>query len=245
MVVCPNCHHQNIEGVSLCEICYTSLPIKSKCPNCDADVLSNATFCGQCGFVLSETPATIEQESENEPDIFIENNVENPETVSNFSNNEFMNNINSDSTENQITMKVKANSIISEENQNAIPPIYENTDNQLTELQVRLASLLHLQTNQVIELPTHLSVIHLGKENDKIPPDIDLSGFPDSQIVSRIHADIRVEADAFYIEDVGSANGTYINHTPLAKGNLHLLRAGDRIAFGKEDKVTFIFQLSH
>ncbi len=113
-----------------------------------------------------------------------------------------------------------------------------------TQLQLQTAQLLHVQTNSPIELPQNLAVIHLGKPGGPIPPDIDVSGFPDSAVVSRVHADIRMEGDAYYIEDVGSSNGTYINHSPLLPGNRHRLRAGDRIALGKEDKVTFIFQIN-
>ena len=113
-----------------------------------------------------------------------------------------------------------------------------------TRLQIQTASVLHVQTQTRIELPYSLSVIHIGKPNEQIPPDIDVSGFPDSEIVSRIHADIRVEGDIFYIEDMRSSNGTYINHTPLLPGNRHKLRSGDRISLGKGDRMTFIFQLS-
>ena len=113
----------------------------------------------------------------------------------------------------------------------------------MTQLQVATASLLHLQSDTTIELPVNLDVVHIGKPNNQIPPDIDVAGFPDSEVVSRIHADIRIEGDNYYIEDVGSSNGTYINHTPLLKGNRHRLRVGDRIALGKGDLVTFIFQL--
>jgi pSer/pThr/pTyr-binding forkhead associated (FHA) protein len=87
-------------------------------------------------------------------------------------------------------------------------------------------------------------VIHIGKPNDRIPPDIDVSGFSNSEIVSRIHADIRLEGDAHYIEDVGSSNGTYINNLPLLPGNRHRLRPGDRISLGKGDLVTFLFKLA-
>ena len=87
-------------------------------------------------------------------------------------------------------------------------------------------------------------MIHIGKPNDRIPPDIDVSGFSNSEIVSRIHADIRVEGDSHYIEDVGSSNGTYINNSPLLPGNRHRLRPGDRISLGKGDLVTFLFQLA-
>ncbi|WP_338016957.1 FHA domain-containing protein [Myxacorys almedinensis] len=113
-----------------------------------------------------------------------------------------------------------------------------------TQLQQFSARLLHLQTTNVVELPPGLPVIHIGKPNDRIPPDIDVSGYPDSEIVSRIHADIRAEGDAYYIEDVGSSNGTYINNVPLPMGDRHRLRAGDRISLGKGDKVTFLFQMA-
>lgn len=135
-----------------------------------------------------------------------------------------------------------------------IPPIAEKTApvNAIatppvmgaTQLQVQSASLLHLQTQTQLDFPQGLAVIHIGKPNEQIPPDIDVSGFPNSDIVSRVHADIRLEGDTYYIEDVGSANGTYINHGTLIKGNRHRLRAGDRISLGKGDLMTFIFQLT-
>jgi len=113
-----------------------------------------------------------------------------------------------------------------------------------TQLQQIVARLFHVQANQEIELPQNLSVVHIGKPNDRVPPDIDVSGFPNSEIVSRIHADVRIEGDACYIEDAGSSNGTYINNLPLLPGNRHRLRPGDRISLGKGDLVTFLFQLS-
>jgi len=113
-----------------------------------------------------------------------------------------------------------------------------------TQLQQQSAKLLHVQTDRLIELSPSLSVVHIGKPNDRIPPDIDVSGFPNSEVVSRMHADIRIEGDAYYIEDVGSSNGTYINNSPLLPGNRHRLRTGDRIALGKGDMMTFLFQIS-
>ncbi len=112
-----------------------------------------------------------------------------------------------------------------------------------TQLQSQAPCLLHVQTGTRIELP-NLPVVHIGKANQQVPPDIDVSGFPESEIVSRIHADIRSEAGVYYIEDMGSSNGTYVNHTPLPMGNRHRLRSGDRISLGKGDKITFIFQFS-
>lgn len=57
-----------------------------------------------------------------------------------------------------------------------------------------------------------------------------------------VHSDIRLEGDTYFI-DIDNANGTYINHTVLPTGNRHRLRHGDRIALGKGDLVTFLFQL--
>ncbi|MEL6814054.1 MAG: FHA domain-containing protein [Cyanobacteria bacterium J06598_3] len=111
-----------------------------------------------------------------------------------------------------------------------------------TQLQVVTARLRHVQTDTLIEIPTQLSVVRIGKPNDQTPPDIDVSGFPDSEVVSRVHGNLRVEGDVYYLEDVGSSNGTYINGLPLPAGNRHRLRPGDRIALGKGDKVSFTFE---
>jgi len=126
----------------------------------------------------------------------------------------------------------------------AVPPVAAPVKVANTQLQQVVARLFHVQANQEIELPQNVSVVHIGKPNDRIPPDIDVSGFANSEIVSRIHADIRIEGDACYLEDAGSSNGTYVNNLPLLPGNRHRLRPGDRISLGKGDLVTFLFQLS-
>lgn len=113
-----------------------------------------------------------------------------------------------------------------------------------TVLQLQKAQLLHLETKRTIELPSSISVIHIGKPNDRIPPDVDLSGCPNAQVVSRIHADIRVEGDNYFLQDAGSANGTLLNNYPLLPGNWYKLRSGDRITFGKGRLVNFLFQFA-
>ena len=131
-----------------------------------------------------------------------------------------------------------------EESSTPPPPPPKPAVSPATQLQTQTASLLHVQTNTTLEMPQGLEIIHIGKPNEQIPPDLDVSGLPDADVVSRIHADIRNEAGIFYIEDVGSSNGTYINYNALSPGNRHRLRPGDRISLGKGDLVTFIFQLS-
>lgn len=102
--------------------------------------------------------------------------------------------------------------------------------------------LFHVQTNTSFELPPNLAVIHMGKPNDQIPPDIDVSRLPDNDIVSRIHAEIQVEESTYYIVDAGSSNGTFLNNSKLEPKQRYPLNLGDKINLGQEEKVTFIFQ---
>ena len=103
--------------------------------------------------------------------------------------------------------------------------------------------LLHLQTNTPLPLPRELKVVHIGKTNSRVPPDIDMTDFPHAEIVSRIHADLHWDCSSYYLEDTGSANGTYVNSWPLPSYRRYQLRNGDRITLGKHDLISFIFQI--
>jgi pSer/pThr/pTyr-binding forkhead associated (FHA) protein len=266
MIVCPNCNHPNPDGAVQCEACYTPLPVLSTCPNCGASVQADASFCGQCGFNLqgADPPAASTSSDPGVPDLSPIEPLISPDplmfpveaeavvpdvTVSEAALPEPSPPLPvpiepSASPVAQIIEPVASEPVASEPVPDPPPmaPLSPPSVAQFTQLQTQTARLLQVQTNLTIELPANLSVIHIGKPNDRIPPDIDVSGFPNSEIVSRVHADIRVEADAYYIEDLGSSNGTYINNVPLPSGNRHRLRIGDRIALGKGDKVTFLFQ---
>lgn len=244
----------------------------STCPNCGASVQTDATFCGQCGFdlranaraeepstesavpipptVVSAAPvaATVAVLPLTPPDPLVA-----PEPLVAGGNLGY-------STPEPVASPppIPASEPVAQEETSAPPPppvpdpAAPAPESQTaparspskTQLQVQVAMLRHVQTNAELELPQHLSVIHIGKPNDMVPPDIDVAGFPNSEIVSRIHADIRIEGDGYYIEDTGSSNGTYINNFPLGRGNRHRLRPGDRIALGKGDLMTFVFHLS-
>lgn len=263
MIVCPNCNHQNPDGANQCEACYTPLPVTTSCPNCGAAVQTDAAFCGQCGFNLRPGVYVPEVEttpvasssvgptvvSPPQPDLIRPEPLVEPEPLvtANLGPNLEKTPVNiptlpdpSPSPAVPVTTESVATAV------NTSPPV----GNQLvsgvakTQLQQQSARLIHVQTNTPMELPNNLSVIHIGKPNDLVPPDIDVSGFANSEIVSRVHANLRVEGDACYLEDVGSSNGTYVNNTPLPKGNRHRLRPGDRISLGKGDLVTFLFQIS-
>jgi pSer/pThr/pTyr-binding forkhead associated (FHA) protein len=267
MIVCPNCNHPNPDGAVQCEACYTPLPTTTNCPSCGATVQADAAFCGQCGHNLRSNPASIPATvvATIAPDIPVEvPPLVVPEPLVEFSQPDpIVSNLPPTAIAVAPEPVVEAPEPVLEP---APEPVVEAPEPEpepepvaeaeaapeptpvvtasRTQLQQVTARLFHVQSDKEIELPQSLSVIHIGKPNDRIPPDIDVSGFTNSEIVSRIHADIRVEADAHYVEDVGSSNGTYVNNLPLLPGNRHKLRPGDRISLGKGDLVTFLFQLS-
>ena len=262
MIVCPNCNHQNPDGATQCEACYTPLPATTSCPNCGATVQTDASFCGQCGTPLGGGMPSAPNPLPDIPELVPPDPLipaeptsagfQQPEVEPTYTSSPDPSPVSPPPATIVSPSMRKPTGSESSPDLGTLPPqpapfakpSASATASSSTRLQVQTASLLHVQTNMKIELPEGLSVIHLGKPNDQIPPDIDVSGFPNSEIVSRIHADIRVEGDTYYLEDVGSSNGTYVNHTPLPKGNRHKLRTGDRISLGKGDQVTFLFQIS-
>jgi pSer/pThr/pTyr-binding forkhead associated (FHA) protein len=260
MITCPSCSHQNPDNATQCESCLTPLPVVTTidCPSCSTPVQSDASFCGHCGFDLRASELALASAMpEPEPAI--------GEDMSTFAVDPAAVATIAASPAQSAEFSALGKTEVSPSAGQPIPePKYESMTGSMTgsipepipgaipepvaaasktTLQ-RLASLLHVQTNVKLELPPNLQVIHIGKPNNMIPPDIDVSGFPDSDIVSRVHGDIRFEGNAFYFEDTGSSNGTYINNIPLTSGNRHRLQAGDRISLGKGDKVSFVFQES-
>ncbi len=70
-------------------------------------------------------------------------------------------------------------------------------------------------------------------------PDSDI--FLDDITVSRRHAEFRRQGEAFWVHDVGSLNGTYVNGTRAEDRQLAL---GDEVQVGKFKLVTFLAEPS-
>ena len=65
-------------------------------------------------------------------------------------------------------------------------------------------------------------------------PDIDLAGVDPGNYVSRTHARILFNDGKYFIEDLGSVNGTFINRGPRLTANKpHEIKKGDEIVVGR------------
>jgi len=70
--------------------------------------------------------------------------------------------------------------------------------------------------------------------NRGIRPEVDLSKYDPAARVSRRHAKIVAQGSQFYIEDLGSANGTFINgQHRLTPKKPHALVSGDELKLGE------------
>ena len=246
MSICPNCNHSNPSGATQCEACFTPLPATANCPSCGANVQLDATFCGQCGTSLKAAGGQSAAAA-------ISSNVESvlpPTIIAIPVATAAPAEVTPDPFTPEPSFGTSTPTPVPVVEPIAVPEPIAIPDPVVTapvpgasstQLQQQGFQLTHIQSGTVIDIPSNVNVLHMGKPNDQIPPDIDVSGFPCAEVVSRIHADLRVEGDSVYVEDTGSSNGTYVNHNVLPKGNRHLLRVGDRISLGKGDLVTFLF----
>jgi len=77
---------------------------------------------------------------------------------------------------------------------------------------------------------------HIGRwdADSGIFPDVDLDQDDPEAKVSRRHARILNQNGQYFIEDLGSTNGTFVNRgRRLLPGHRHLLQSGDEIIVGK------------
>ena len=86
------------------------------------------------------------------------------------------------------------------------------------------------------EFPLSSDESNIGRwdADNGIFPDVDLDAYDPDAKVSRRHARIIRREDAYFIEDLGSTNGTFVNRgRRLLPGNPQFLSEGDEIIVGK------------
>ncbi|MGI8503451.1 MAG: FHA domain-containing protein [Hassallia sp.] len=101
--------------------------------------------------------------------------------------------------------------------------------------------LFHVQTDTSFALLPTLTTIRIGKPKSQFLGDINVSDLPNANFVSRLHAEIQIEKNIYYLVDVGSSNGTFVNNTRLEEKKRYRLNLGDKIDLGPGGKVTFLF----
>jgi pSer/pThr/pTyr-binding forkhead associated (FHA) protein len=112
------------------------------------------------------------------------------------------------------------------------------------------------------ELRPHLKLLHpsgqsfllikesgaIGRQTQAngIRPDIDLTGIPHADVVSRVHAHLYWDStqETYMIID-DSRNGSYLNGKLLARGAPHPLQKGDELQLGQDRLIFFQVELSH
>ncbi len=78
------------------------------------------------------------------------------------------------------------------------------------------------------------SIIGRWDADNGVFPDVDLDAFDNDAKVSRRHAKIYRSNGAYFIEDLGSTNGTYVNRgRRLLPGNPQIISDGDEVIVGK------------
>jgi pSer/pThr/pTyr-binding forkhead associated (FHA) protein len=80
------------------------------------------------------------------------------------------------------------------------------------------------------------STITIGRRDPKrkINPTIDLTEERGAQLgVSRLHAEINFQNNRYYLKDMGSANGTWINNSKLVPYQPHPIETGDQVRLGQ------------
>ena len=182
-----------------------------RCPSCQSANLDTSRFCDECGTRLSAPPA----ENSTPPPAYV------PPPKS----------------QNSIPRPVSVTSV-------GIPPVGAEPE-QVVPIPAPGSSASGVaHASLVIErgdapgtefkLVNDESTIGRWDADNGIFPDVDLDAYDSDAKVSRRHARIVRNNGTYYIEDLGSTNGTYVNRgRRLLPGNSQMLKDGDEVIVGK------------
>jgi pSer/pThr/pTyr-binding forkhead associated (FHA) protein len=94
------------------------------------------------------------------------------------------------------------------------------------------AQLMVVATGQILPLPLKPEV-RVGRRDATRQPDVDVSTHDISDSVGRYHIKITQQSDQWYIEHLGSVNGTAINDKLLLPNYRYPIGHDDRLRLGR------------
>ena len=106
-----------------------------------------------------------------------------------------------------------------------LPPLYGKTE-LLGNTQTHSSpQLIPLSSQNADPIPLNKELILVGKLSSAV------DGIIDSPAVSRIHAKIKKTDGSYYIGDLNSRNGTFVNGNPITGEDEVKLNSGDEVTF--------------
>jgi len=94
------------------------------------------------------------------------------------------------------------------------------------------AQLMVVATGQILPIPIKPEVT-IGRRDATRQPDVDVSTHDISDSVGRLHAKITQQNDQWYVEHLGSVNGTAINDKLLLPNYRYPIGHDDRLRLGR------------
>ena len=195
-----------------------------KCPTCSSSNLDTSRFCDECGSRL----AAAQQGTDPQPPAYVPpmSHVSSPE-------------ISMPRISQATSVDIRPAAFAYED----VARSGENAENRNGAAHAVLIIERGDAPGTEFKLVNDESTIGRWDADNGVFPDVDLDAFDSDAKVSRRHARIRRSGGDYFIEDLGSTNGTYVNRgRRLLPGNTETLGDGDEIIVGK----TFLrFQIMH
>jgi pSer/pThr/pTyr-binding forkhead associated (FHA) protein len=111
-------------------------------------------------------------------------------------------------------------------------------------MEIQQARIILISSNVTFQTKTLIVTPQVGvkigrKVNSSTTPSAD-NGYFDAKVLSRIHAELTMDQDQVWIQDLKSSNGTFVNKERLSEEGilspLKELRTGDLLEFGVDIK---------
>ncbi|MDJ0679068.1 MAG: FHA domain-containing protein [Xenococcaceae cyanobacterium MO_167.B52] len=247
-IICGHCGHSNQEDAAYCDECGEELVTDTSSYEEEDSTMSSEENYTEASSTEESDEAYVEASStEESDDVYVEaSSTEESDDESEVDTSlqpetEIVNTEESEESRTGLPIGAATRLEIEE------PPIKEiaspPTTLELPELPT--AVLIDQETGERFIIPSEEKTAYIGRINDEFPVQIDLSGILNADLISRVHAAIHREDEVYYVEDAGSANGTWLNETELQSGTRFRkqLNPGDTIAFGRSQTVKFTFDL--